>query len=63
MINHYLQHKDKIIYDQTDYLCNEREKICICNTNADLYRQIYARNNYDAEKKYISWIKKSKDKF
>uniref|UniRef100_A0A6C0HYE0 Uncharacterized protein n=1 Tax=viral metagenome TaxID=1070528 RepID=A0A6C0HYE0_9ZZZZ len=30
----------------TDYLCNERERICICNTHAEDFRKIYEGINY-----------------
>jgi len=49
--------KDKAIYKKTDYLCNKKEKICICNIHADDLRKIYEGNNYDKPSKYISWYK------
>jgi len=49
----YIQH----IYKKTDYLCNEREKICICNTHAEDFRKIYEGINYRKNIKYISWCK------
>jgi hypothetical protein len=63
MLKYYLNHEDKSIYKKTDYLCNEKEKICICNIHAKDFRKIYERNNYKEEDKYISWCKKVKDKF
>ena len=63
MLNYYLNHKDKGIYKKTDYLCNEKEKICICNTHAEDFRKIYERNNYKEGEKYISWCKKIKEPF
>lgn len=60
MLDYYLHHKDFDIYKKTDYLCSEREKICICNLHADDFRKIYDENNYDPEKKYISWFRKQK---
>lgn len=48
---------------KTDYLCNEKEKICICNIHAVDFRKIYERNNYKEKDKYISWCTKVKDKF
>lgn len=59
MLEYYLNHKDKAIYKKTDYLCNEREKICICNTHADDFRKIYDGINYKKGEKYINWIKKT----
>ena len=63
MLDYYLNHKDKAIYKKTDYLCNEREKICICNIHAEDFRKIYERNNYKEDHKYISWCKKEKAHF
>jgi hypothetical protein len=63
MVDFYLNDKDKGIYKKTDYLCNEKEKICICNIHADDFRKIYDGINYKQNKKYISWCKKYKDKF
>jgi len=57
MLDYYLHHKDKEIYKITDYLCNEKEKVCICNTHADDFRKIYDGVNYKPNKKYISWFK------
>ena len=56
MLDYYLNHKDTEIYKKTDYLCNEKEKICICNTHADDFRKIYDGIHYIPEKKYISWF-------
>ena len=58
MLEFYLSHKDKNIYKKTDYLCNQKEKICICNTHADNFRKIYDRQNYKPNDKFINWIKK-----
>jgi hypothetical protein len=57
MLKYYLNHKDCEIYKITDYLCNEKEKICICNTHAADFRKIYDGVNYKPDKKYISWFK------
>ena len=40
MLDFYLSHKNKPMYKKTDYLCNEKEKICICNTHAEDFRKI-----------------------
>lgn len=63
MLNYYLNHKDRPIYKQTDYLCNEREKICICNLHADTIRKIAEGDNYQVDQKYISWIRKENEAF
>lgn len=63
MLKYYLNHEDKSIYIKTDYLCNEKEKLCICNIHAEDFRKIYERNNYKEKDKYISWCTKVKDKF
>ncbi len=63
MLDFYLSHKDKPIYKKTDYLCNEKEKICICNTHAEDFRKIYDEQNYKPGDKYISWIRLNKDHF
>ena len=63
MLNYYLMHKDKQIYKKTEYLCNEKEKICICNTHAEDFRRIYDENNYKPGKKYVSWIRQNNSHF
>ena len=55
MMDYYLNHKDINIYKKTDYFCNEKEKICICNIYAENFRKIYDGKQGD---KYISWFKK-----
>jgi hypothetical protein len=57
MLDYYLNHKDKAIYKKTDYLCNRKEKVCICNTHAEDFRKIYDGINYNSNDKYISWFK------
>ena len=57
MLEYYLNHKDSEIYKKTDYLCNEKEKLCICNTHAEDFRKIYDGVYYKPDKKYISWFK------
>jgi hypothetical protein len=57
MLNYYFNHRDKAIYKKTEYLCNEKEKICICNTHADDFRRIYDGIHYESNKKYISWFR------
>ena len=49
MLNFYMNDKDEHnghIYKRTDYLCNEKEKVCICNTHAEDFRKIYEGINY-----------------
>jgi hypothetical protein len=57
MVDYYLHHEDKACYKRTDYLCNEDEKVCICNTHADDFRKIYEGCRYEPNKKYISWYR------
>ena len=63
MVEFYLNDKDKSINKKTNYLCNEKEKICVCNTHADDFRKIYDGINYEENVTYISWCKKLNDKF
>jgi hypothetical protein len=57
MLEYYLNHKDSEIYKKTDYLCNTKEKVCICNTHAADFRKIYDGVNYKSNEKYISYFK------
>lgn len=57
MLEYYFNHKDRDIYKKTDYLCNRKEKVCICNTHAANFRKIYDGVNYTPNEKYISWFK------
>ena len=59
MLEYYLNHKDRSIYKKTDYLCNEKEKVCICNIHAVDLRKIFDGVNYKPDQKYISWFKKN----
>lgn len=63
MLDYYLTSTDKPIYKKTDYLCNRKEKICICNTHAHDFRKIYDGINYNPDDNYISWIRKANEKF
>ena len=56
MFTYYLNNKDREIYKKTDYLCNEKVKVCICNTHADDFRKSYDGVYYKPNKKYISWF-------
>jgi len=56
MLDFYMNHPDKAIYEKTEYLCCAKEKICICNTHADDFRKIYDGINYKPDAKYISWF-------
>jgi hypothetical protein len=62
MLVYYLTCQDRAIYKKTDYLCNEREKFCICNTHADDFRKIY-NENYKEGDKFISWFREKKHRF
>lgn len=58
MLNYYLTRNDKYIYQKkTDFLCNEKQNICLCNTYAEDYRKILDGINYKKDEKYISWIR------
>lgn len=63
MLVYYLNSQDRAIYKNTDYLCNEREKFCICNTHADDFRKIYNGTNYKEGDKFISWFREKKHRF
>jgi hypothetical protein len=62
MLVYYLTCQDRAIYKKTDYLCNEKEKFCICNTHADDLRKIY-NGNYKEGDKFISWFREKKRRF
>jgi len=56
ILEHYLTDNDKTIYKKKiNYICNEKEKICICNINANNFRKNYDGINY-TDTVYISWI-------
>ena len=57
MLDYYLNHKDKAIYEKTNYLCDKKEKICICNQHANDLRKIFDGINYKQDEKYTSWFK------
>ena len=40
MLEYYQTNSLRPIYEKTDYLCNKKEKICICNVNAHNLRKI-----------------------
>jgi hypothetical protein len=63
MLVYYLNSQDRAIYKKTDYLCNEREKFCICNTHADDFRKIYNGIHYKEGDKFISWFREKKHRF
>ena len=50
MLSDYLNDEQTRIYKITDYLCNEREKMCICNTHASDFRKMYEANKYQQNK-------------
>jgi hypothetical protein len=63
MVEHFSTDKDKTIYKKkTNYLCNKKEKICICNVHANDFRKIYDGQNY-TDNQYIAWIKKPNEPF
>ena len=51
-----LKDQNKSVYKKTDYICNEKERICICNTHAEDFRRIYDGSSYIAGKKFIAWF-------
>lgn len=64
MINYYATHKYEYIYTKkTDLLCNKKERFCICNTNAEIFRKNDDGKNYKEGDQFISWFKKSKEPF
>ena len=56
MLDFYMNHPDHEIYKKTNYLCDEKEKICICNIHANDLRKIYDGINHDPKVKFISWF-------
>ena len=58
MLEYVYTDKDKNIYKKTDYICNNNEKICICNLHADDFRKIYDGINYKQNMKYGLFVKK-----
>lgn len=62
MVQYYLNNQNKSIYKKTDYLCNTKEKLCICNIHAEDLRNIYD-TECNEEDIFISWIKLKKDNF
>jgi len=54
MLFYYMRHHDVDLFKRTDYICNEKEKICICNTGAEELRILNGgtKNN----QKFISWF-------
>ena len=63
MLDYYLKHPDKHIYQKTDYLCNKKERVCICNIHAKDFRRIYDNIHFKEDDKYISWFKLYNDPF
>jgi len=63
MLDYYLKHPDKHIYQKTDFLCNKKERICICNIHAKDFRRIYDNIHFKEDDKYISWFKLYNDPF
>jgi hypothetical protein len=62
LLDYHLENKDSKIYEKTNYLCNKKERMCICNTHANDLRKIFDGINYK-EETYVSWIKKSNEPF
>jgi hypothetical protein len=62
LLDYHLEEKNAKIYEKTNYLCNRKERICICNTHANDLRKIFDGINYK-EETYVNWIKKTNDPF
>ena len=62
ILDYHLNSKDVYIYKITDYLCNKKEKICICNHAEDL-KKIYGGTKHGGNEKYVSWCKKDDEYF
>ena len=52
VVNFCVNDVDKKIYKKTDYICYEKEKLCICNIHAEDFRKIYDGFHYKENKKY-----------
>ena len=64
MLNYYLTSNSTYIYQKkTELLCNEKQRICMCNIYAADYRKILEGINYKKDKKDISWIRGINDHF
>jgi hypothetical protein len=63
MLEYYLKHPDKHIFQKTDYLCNKKERVCICNIHAKDFRRIFDNIHFKEDDKYISWFKLFNDPF
>ena len=53
ILNYCLTHEEKEKIVKTDYICNKRIKVCICNKEAENFQ------NALNQTKYITWCKKS----
>lgn len=63
MMEYFENHKDKQIYTKkTNYLCNRKEELCICNVHANNFIKIYYGINY-REEQYVVWVKKINEPF
>ncbi len=61
IVNFCLNDKNKRLYKKIDYLCSKKNKICICNINADNLRKIYDGHNY-VKNQYIVYVDEINDK-
>lgn len=56
MVDYFENHKDKSIFTKkTNYLCDTKEKLCICNVHANDFRKIYDGINY-TDDTYVAWV-------
>jgi len=66
MLDYYLSNPNcttnKQIILKTDFICCEKERICLCNTNADNLRKTYDGENYVPNHTFVSWFREISDK-
>jgi hypothetical protein len=54
LIKFFIINRDNRVYTKmTDYWCIEKEQLCLCNTRAAYFREMY---NYKPTEKTIGWI-------
>lgn len=63
MVDFCFKDEPERYYQKIDYVCNEKESICICNTHADDFRKMYDGKNYKSGRVNIIWVKKRNERF
>jgi hypothetical protein len=53
VVDSMLQHQDVDLFKRTDFICNEKEKICICNNGAEDLRKLLSDHK---SQKFIKWF-------